>query len=134
MSMVKLEGGIPMAATIEAIARVDIPVMAHIGLTPQSSTAWAATRCRGASTGTGRASTSACSTTPRAVQEAGAAAVVLEGMPRSLAGEITKSLAIPTIGIGAGPDCDGQVLVLHDVIGLSGAKLKFAKSYGDVGR
>jgi len=132
VSMVKLEGGIPIAATIEAIARVDIPVMAHIGLTPQSYHRMGGHKVQGREHGHGAGQHERLLDDARAVQEAGAAAVVLEGMPRSLAGEITQSLAIPTIGIGAGPDCDGQVLVLHDVIGLSGAKLKFAKSYGNV--
>lgn len=131
VAMVKLEGGVPMAPTIEAVTRVDIPVMAHIGLTPQSYHRMGGHRVQGRQHGSGAGQWERLLDDARAVQDAGATAVVLEGMPRDLAAEITKELSIPTIGIGAGPDCDGQVLVLHDVIGLSGATFKFTKSYGD---
>ena len=133
VSMVKLEGGVPMAETIAAVSRVDIPVMAHIGLTPQSYHRMGGHKVQGRQHGQGAGQWERLLDDARAVQEAGAAAVVLEGMPRDLAAEITKELQIPTIGIGAGPDCDGQVLVLHDVIGLAAPRLKFTKQFGDVG-
>ncbi len=132
VAMVKLEGGVPMAATIRAVTSVDIPVMAHIGLTPQSFHRMGGHKVQGRQHGQGAGQWERLLDDARAVQDAGAQAVVLEGMPRELAADITKELEIPTIGIGAGPDCDGQVLVLHDVIGLSGAQLKFTKTYGDV--
>ena len=126
---VKLEGGRNAAETIRAIARVDIPVMGHIGLTPQSVHRMGGYRVQG-------------KTEPQrerllddaaAVQEAGAFAVVLEGMPAALAEEITKSLSIPTIGIGAGPHCDGQVLVMQDLLGLFDEfRPKFVKRFGEL--
>jgi 3-methyl-2-oxobutanoate hydroxymethyltransferase len=112
---VKLEGGERMADRIEAIARMDIPIMAHIGLTPQSVHRMGGFRVQGRGTlGHERLLCDA-----KAVEDSGAFAVVLEGMPRDLAAEVTASLRIPTIGIGAGAGCDGQVLVLHDLLGLS---------------
>jgi 3-methyl-2-oxobutanoate hydroxymethyltransferase len=128
---VKLEGGVPMADTIEAITRVDIPVMAHIGLTPQSFHRMGGHRVQGRSSGSQAGGRDRLLADAKAVEAAGAFSVVLEGIPRELAAEITANLSIPTIGIGAGPECDGQVLVLHDVIGLSGATFKFTKSWGD---
>jgi 3-methyl-2-oxobutanoate hydroxymethyltransferase len=133
VAMVKLEGGVPMAPTIEAVTSVDIPVMAHIGLTPQSYHRMGGHKVQGREHGRGAGQWERLLDDARAVEDAGAFAVVLEGMPRDLAAEITKELQIPTIGIGAGPDCDGQVLVLHDVIGLAAPRLKFTKQYGDVG-
>ena len=128
---VKLEGGAEMAPVIKKLVEGGIPVMAHIGLTPQSYHRMGGHRVQGRESGRGAGQHERLLDDAKAVQEAGAAAVVLEGIPRSLAAELTKSLQIPTIGIGAGPDCDGQVLVLHDVIGLSGATFKFTKSWGD---
>ncbi len=123
---VKLEGGERVADRIEAIARMDIPVMAHIGLTPQSVHRMGGYRVQGrGSRGHDRLLRDA-----EAVQEAGAFAVVLEGIPRDLAYEVTDRLEIPTIGIGAGDGCDGQVLVLHDLIGLSlEPPPRFAREY-----
>ena len=128
---VKLEGGRNAAATIRAIASVDIPVMGHIGLTPQSVHRMGGYRVQG-------------KTDPQrerllddaaAVQEAGAFAVVLEGMPAALAAEITRSLSIPTIGIGAGPHCDGQVLVMQDLLGLFDEfRPKFVRRFGELRR
>jgi 3-methyl-2-oxobutanoate hydroxymethyltransferase len=132
VAMVKLEGGVHMADTIAAITRVDIPVMAHIGLTPQSVHRMGGHKVQGRNHGHGAGEFERLIEDARAIEDAGASAVVLEGMPRDLAKEITKTLTIPTIGIGAGPDCDGQVLVLHDVIGLSDVNFKFVKAYGDV--
>jgi 3-methyl-2-oxobutanoate hydroxymethyltransferase len=112
---VKLEGGERVADRIEAIVRMDVPVMGHVGLTPQSVHRMGGYRVQGrGSNGRERVLRDA-----RAVEAAGAFAVVLEGVPRDLATEITRALRIPTIGIGAGVGCDGQVLVLHDLLGLS---------------
>jgi len=116
---VKLEGGTAMARTIEAIAAIDVPVVGHVGLTPQSVHRMGGHRVQGR----------------RAVQAAGAFAVVLECIPLDLAAEITAELAIPTIGIGAGAHCDGQVLVMHDLLGLSTDWTpRFAKRYAELGR
>jgi 3-methyl-2-oxobutanoate hydroxymethyltransferase len=126
---VKLEGGRNAAETIRAIAKVDIPVMGHIGLTPQSVHRMGGYRVQG-KTDTQR---ERLLDDAAVVQEAGAFAVVLEGMPAALAGEITKSLSIPTIGIGAGPQCDGQVLVMHDLLGLFDEfRPKFVKRFGEL--
>jgi 3-methyl-2-oxobutanoate hydroxymethyltransferase len=138
VQVVKLEGGVNMAATIEAIARVDIPVMGHIGLTPQSYHRMGGHKVQGRTSGDKIGGHAPPGSRERviedalAVQEAGAMGMVLEGIPFSLAQEITAMLDIPTIGIGAGPFCDGQVLVLHDVLGLADLKLRFAKQYGDL--
>ena len=129
---VKLEGGVPMAETIEAIARVDIPVMAHIGLTPQSFHRMGGHRVQGRSAGNQAGGRDRLIADAKAVEAAGAFSVVLEGMPRGLAAEITTNLSIPTIGIGAGPECDGQVLVLHDLLGLTPNLYKFAKAYANL--
>lgn len=126
---VKLEGGVAMAETIARIARAEIPVMGHVGLTPQAVHRMGGFRVQGRSEGE-RAQVIADA---EAVQEAGAFAVVLEGMPLDLAGEITRKLEIPTIGIGAGPHCDGQVLVMHDMLGLNDWTPSFVKQYADLG-
>ena len=126
---VKLEGGENAAATIRAIVDMDVPVMAHIGLTPQSVHRMGGYKVQG------RDDAQACQllADARAVEEAGAFSVVLEGIPAALAKEITASLSIPTIGIGAGVDCDGQVLVIHDILGLCEKySPKFVKKYADV--
>ncbi len=111
---VKLEGGVTVAGTIRAIVDMDIPVMGHVGLTPQSIHRMGGYRVQGMGESEGKAVVNDA----RAVEEAGAFAIVLEGVPSELAREITEILSIPTIGIGAGPHCDGQVLVLHDLLGL----------------
>lgn len=123
---VKLEGGERVADRIEAIARMDVPVMGHVGLTPQSVHRMGGYRVQGrGARGHDRLRRDAL-----AAQEAGAFALVLEGIPRDLAREITASLAIPTIGIGAGAGCDGQVLVLHDLVGLAlEPPPRFARQY-----
>jgi 3-methyl-2-oxobutanoate hydroxymethyltransferase len=126
---VKLEGGRAVAETIARIVAAEIPVMGHVGLTPQAVHRMGGHRVQGRSE-SGRARLLADA---RAVEAAGAFAVVLEGMPAQLAAEITRSLAIPTIGIGAGVDCDGQVLVLHDLLGLSDSTPSFAKAYANLG-
>lgn len=126
---VKLEGGVAMAETIARIARAEIPVMGHVGLTPQAVHRMGGFRVQGR-TADERAGVIADA---EAVQQAGACAVVLEGMPADLAAEVTRRLEIPTIGIGAGPDCDGQVLVLHDMLGLNDWTPSFVKQYADLG-
>ena len=125
---VKLEGGREMAPQIELLSRGGVPVMAHIGFTPQSEHALGGYRVQGR----GDASTRVLDDA-HAVQDAGAFAVVMEMVPGDVAGQITKELTIPTIGIGAGPDCDGQVLVWQDAFGLrSGRMARFVKQYADV--
>jgi 3-methyl-2-oxobutanoate hydroxymethyltransferase len=126
---VKLEGGLTMAAAIEAIARMDVPVMGHVGLTPQSVHRMGGHKVQGRRQGHAPGSRARVAEDARAVEAAGAFAVVLEGIPLDLAAEITAELGIPTIGIGAGAFCDGQVLVLHDLLGLSARAPKFAKAY-----
>jgi 3-methyl-2-oxobutanoate hydroxymethyltransferase len=131
---VKLEGGMVMADTIKTITRVDIPVVGHIGLTPQSVHRMGGHKVQGKKSGFEAGGRERLLEDAHAVEQAGACAVVIEGVPRDLAREITQKLSIPTIGIGAGPDCDGQVLVLHDVLGLSDMPLKFTKHYADLRR
>ena len=126
---VKLEGGRKRAALIRRIVDAEIPVMAHIGLTPQSVHALGGYRVQGKTFD----SASDLLADAQALEDAGAFALVLEGMPRELAALITQRCRIPTIGIGAGPSCDGQVLVLHDLMGLSfGPPAKFVRRYADV--
>ena len=127
---VKLEGGSEMLHTIERIVVAGIPVMGHVGLTPQSVHAMGGLRVQGR----GERGRSRVIEGAIAVQEAGAFAVVLEGIPADLAKEITSTLAIPTIGIGAGVDCDGQVLVMHDLLGLSEWAPSFVKQYANLGQ
>jgi 3-methyl-2-oxobutanoate hydroxymethyltransferase len=130
---VKLEGGLSVAETIKALVAVDIPVMGHVGLTPQSVHRMGGHKVQGRRPGRGAGERERILEDARAVEEAGAFAVVLEGIPMDLAAEITERLSIPTIGIGAGPYCDGQVLVLHDLLGLGqGPSPRFAKRYADL--
>ncbi|MGH9517998.1 MAG: 3-methyl-2-oxobutanoate hydroxymethyltransferase [Terriglobales bacterium] len=126
---VKLEGGEARAAIVRAIVAAEVPVMWHIGLTPQSVHRQSGYRVQG----TTDSGAEQLRRDARALQAAGAFAVVLEGVPRELAAEITRELEIPTIGIGAGPDCDGQVLVLHDLVGLSfRPRPKFVRAFADL--
>jgi len=129
---VKLEGGVHVASTIAAIAHTDIPVVGHIGLTPQSYHRMGGNKIQGRTSGEGAGTRDRLLEDAHAVEQAGAFAVVIEGVPTELAAEITEKISIPTIGIGAGINCDGQVLVLHDVLGLSPRKLSFAKPYADL--
>jgi 3-methyl-2-oxobutanoate hydroxymethyltransferase len=130
---VKLEGGCAVAATIERIAAVDIPVMGHIGLTPQSVHRMGGHKVQGRRRGQAPGQRERLIDDALAVEAAGAFAIVLEGMPLDLAAELTERLTIPTIGIGAGVHCDGQILVLHDVLGLSDRVApRFAKRYADL--
>ena len=127
---VKIEGGERRMDLIAQIVEAEIPVMGHIGLTPQSMHAFGGFRVQGKSV----EAAERLLRDARAVEEAGAFSVVVESVPRELAARITNELRIPTIGIGAGPDCDGQILVLHDMIGLSvGHTPKFARRYASVG-
>ncbi len=126
---VKLEGGARMAETIRFLTERGIPVMAHIGLTPQSSHVMGGFKTQGRD----QDSWHLHEKDAQAVTEAGAFAVVLEGMVEPLAAKITKQIAIPTIGIGASADCDGQILVLEDMLGLSPWTPKFVKVYGALG-
>jgi 3-methyl-2-oxobutanoate hydroxymethyltransferase len=125
---VKLEGGRHVAAAIERIVAAEIPVMGHVGLTPQAVHRMGGMRVQGRGAARERVLADA-----HAVEAAGAFAVVLEGMPSELAHEITAHLSIPTIGIGAGRGCDGQVLVMHDMLGLSDWTPSFVKQYADLG-
>jgi 3-methyl-2-oxobutanoate hydroxymethyltransferase len=123
---VKLEGGTPVADTVRALVDVGIPVMGHLGLTPQSVHALGGYRVQGRDERTAQR----LKTDAKALEDAGAFAIVLELLPAPLASQITKSLTIPTIGIGAGPACDGQVLVLPDMLGLNERfTAKFVKRY-----
>jgi 3-methyl-2-oxobutanoate hydroxymethyltransferase len=127
---VKLEGGENVSGTIRAIVDMDIPVMAHIGLTPQSIHRMGGYRVQGKK----EEQAEKLIADALAVEAAGAFSVVLEGIPQRLAQRITAELTIPTIGIGAGPACDGQVLVIHDILGLCEKySPKFVKRYADVG-
>jgi 3-methyl-2-oxobutanoate hydroxymethyltransferase len=127
---VKLEGGVTMAETIHRLVDVDIPVMGHIGLTPQSIHRMGGHRVQGRKTGHAAGCRERLLDDAAAVAQAGAFSIVLEGMPAELAAEITGKLTIPTIGIGAGPSCDGQVLVMHDMLGLSDTFVpRFVKPY-----
>jgi len=124
---VKLEGGKPIIDTVRALVDIGIPVMGHLGLTPQSVHALGGYRVQGRDD----KAAERLKADAKALEEAGAFAVVLELVPAPLASEISKSLTIPTIGIGAGPACDGQVLVLHDMLGLNDRfSAKFVKKFG----
>jgi 3-methyl-2-oxobutanoate hydroxymethyltransferase len=127
---VKLEGGRPMAETVRALVDRGIPVIGHLGLTPQSVHALGGYRVQGRDAATAER----LMADALALEEAGACAVVLELLPSALAGRISAALTIPTIGIGAGAGCDGQVLVLHDMLGLNEAfNPKFLKRYAELG-
>lgn len=126
---IKLEGGIEVAEHIRAMTRAEIPVMAHIGLTPQAVHRMGGYKVQGKT----EVAQQRLKESALAAQEAGAFSIVLEALPQGLASEITGMLGIPTIGIGAGPGCDGQVLVLHDVIGIFDRFVpKFVKRYANL--
>ncbi|RMD81318.1 MAG: 3-methyl-2-oxobutanoate hydroxymethyltransferase [Candidatus Dadabacteria bacterium] len=131
---VKLEGGLNVAETVARIVDVDIPVVGHIGLTPQSIHRMGGHRVQGRRAGNAPGARDRLLRDAEALERAGVFAIVIEGVPADLAGEITRSVSVPTIGIGAGPECDGQVLVLHDVLGLEDRiKPKFVKRYAELG-
>lgn len=136
VSAVKLEGGVQVAETIRHITGFDIPVMGHVGLTPQSYHRMGGHKVQGRNHDQDQKAGSYEKVLKDAiaVEEAGAFALVIECVPDDLAAEITRTLRIPTIGIGAGKDCDGQVLVMHDMLGLEDRrKPKFVKRYADLG-
>jgi 3-methyl-2-oxobutanoate hydroxymethyltransferase len=125
---VKLEGGAAQVAAVRALTEAQIPVVGHIGLTPQSVLSQGGYRVQGRTEAAG----AQLLDDALAIEQAGAIALVLEGIPRELAERITESLTIPTIGIGAGPGCDGQILVFHDVFGLSFRHApKFVRTFAD---
>ena len=128
----KLEGGVHMAETIRAISNVDIPVMGHIGLTPQSFHRMGGHKVQGRNDGFGPGGRDRLLEDAHAVDNAGAFALVIEGVPSVLATEITEKVSIPTIGIGAGPSCSGQVLVFHDYLGLTKREFTFAKKFANL--
>jgi 3-methyl-2-oxobutanoate hydroxymethyltransferase len=128
---VKIEGGERRMDLITRLVEAEIPVMGHIGLTPQSVNTFGGFRVQGRTEEAGEQ----LLRDARAVEAAGAFSIVLESIPRELAAKITAELRIPTIGIGAGPDCDGQVLVINDLLGLTiGHQPKFARRYSNVGQ
>jgi len=128
-SAIKIEGGSEVAEQIKAMTRADIPVMAHIGLTPQAIHRMGGYRVQGRTEDAANRLVKEA----HAVEEAGAFALILEAIPMDLAKRITEEISIPTIGIGAGPYCNGQVLVLHDVIGLfERFTPKFVKRYANM--
>ncbi len=127
---VKVEGGERRLELISRLTEAEIPVMGHVGLTPQSVNAMGGYRVQGKTADAAEQ----LMRDARAVEAAGAFAVVLEAVPRELAAQITQDLRIPTIGIGAGPDCDGQILVMHDLLGLTfGPTPKFTRQYANAG-
>jgi 3-methyl-2-oxobutanoate hydroxymethyltransferase len=125
---IKLEGGVPVAPSVRRIVDAGIPVMGHVGFTPQSVNALGGYRVQGRGEDGTRILGAA-----KALEQAGAFAVVLEMVTSDVAREVTRTLSVPTIGIGAGPDCDAQVLVWQDMAGLRTGRLpKFVKTYGDL--
>jgi 3-methyl-2-oxobutanoate hydroxymethyltransferase len=127
--MVKLEGAGPMLSRVRAIVESGIPVMGHIGLTPQSATMLGGFKTQGKTAAAARQLLADA----HALEQAGCTALVLEAIPAPVAARITRELTIPTIGIGAGPDCDGQVLVYHDLLGLTEGHLpRFVKRYANL--
>src|SRR5690606_28050396 len=128
---VKLEGGLHMAETVAFLVARGIPVMGHVGLTPQSVNTLGGYKVQGR----GQAEADRIALDARALAEAGAFSVVLEKLPEALGHRITREIAVPTIGIGAGADCDGQVLVVDDMLGLfSDFRPKFVKRYAELGQ
>lgn len=125
---VKLEGGQPVARTVQALVESGVAVMGHIGLTPQSVSAFGGFRTQGKTLEAARRLIEDAD----AIEAAGAFSLVLEGIPAKLAGLITQRVKIPTIGIGAGSHCDGQVLVMHDLVGMFERVPKFVKKYANL--
>ena len=126
---VKVEGGRRILPAVEAILAADIPVMGHVGLTPQSYRKFGGFKVQGREADSARG----IAADARVLAEAGCFAIVLECVPDSLAAEITREIAVPTLGIGAGAACDGQVLVFHDVVGLTrGHRPRFVRRYADL--
>ncbi len=127
---VKLEGGVRIAETLRAVVEAQIPVMGHVGLTPQSVLAFGGYKVQGKSD----AAAQRVLDDAKACEDAGCFALVLEGLPSTLGRAVTEAVSIPTIGIGAGAECDGQILVVHDMLGLYGdLRPKFVKRYAEIG-
>jgi 3-methyl-2-oxobutanoate hydroxymethyltransferase len=126
---VKLEGGVRMAETVAFLSERGIPVMGHVGLTPQSINTLGSFRAQGRD----EANWAPIEADARAIAEAGAFSIVVEAVAEPLARKITQAIAVPTIGIGASSACDGQVLVLEDMLGLSPRAPKFVRRYGNLG-
>lgn len=128
---VKLEGGVEVAELVHRLVRAGIPVMGHIGMTPQSVHQLGGFKVQGRTD----AQRAQILDGARAVSEAGAYAIVIEAVPHVLAAEITRAVSVPTIGIGAGVHCDGQVMVMHDLLGLEPAwKPRFVRRYAEMGK
>jgi 3-methyl-2-oxobutanoate hydroxymethyltransferase len=127
---IKIEGGVHMAETVRFLTERGIPVMGHVGLTPQSFNTMGGFKIQGRDA----ESAAAVKADAVAIAEAGAFAIVLEGVVESLGGEITRLVDVPTIGIGASADCDGQILVLEDMLGLSPKVPKFVRRFGSLGQ
>ncbi len=128
---VKLEGGEEMADLVRRLASIGIPVMGHVGLTPQSIRRFGGFKLQGRDAESRRAILQGA----RAIADAGVYAIVVEGVPADLAQEVTAAVPVPTIGIGAGPHCDGQVLVMHDLLGLDpGWNPRFVRRYAELGK
>ena len=139
VSAVKLEGGLAAAPIISKLAAFDIPVMGHVGLTPQSYHRMGGHKVQGRVHSRDGEALPAGSwervlADAKAVEGAGAFAIVLEGIPAELASEITEAVEVPTIGVGAGPACDGQILVSYDLLGLIEGSPKFVKQYANLAR
>jgi 3-methyl-2-oxobutanoate hydroxymethyltransferase len=127
---VKIEGGAARCELVERIVGAEVPVIGHLGLTPQSIHRMGGYKVQGKT----EAAAEELARDARMLDAAGVSAIVLEGMPRELAARITSEVGVPTIGIGAGPDCDGQILVFHDMVNLTfAAPAKFVRRYGDAG-
>lgn len=128
---VKVEGGRSIAPQVKALVQAGVPVLGHLGLTPQSVHAMGGYRVQGR----GKAAADALIEDAKALEDAGAFGLVLEMIPAELAGKVTEAVKIPTIGIGAGPKCDGQILVLHDILGFDEHfNPKFLKKYANLGK
>jgi 3-methyl-2-oxobutanoate hydroxymethyltransferase len=128
---VKLEGGAEVAELVRRLAAAGIPVMGHVGMTPQSVHQFGGFKIQGRSD----AQHAKILADARAIADAGAYAIVVEAVPQALAAEITRAVPALTIGIGAGPDCDGQVMVMHDLLGLEPAwKPRFVRRYAEMGK
>jgi 3-methyl-2-oxobutanoate hydroxymethyltransferase len=125
---VKIEGGRKRLPVVEALLDAEIPVMGHIGLTPQSMHQMGGFKVQGKDLSAAIRLVDAA----KALSATGVFAIVLEGVPREVAAYVTETVEVPAIGIGAGPDCDGQVLVLHDLLGLSEVRPKFARRFADL--
>jgi len=126
---VKLEGGTVRLPMVEAIIAAEIPVMGHLGLTPQSVNTMGGYRVQAKT----EDAAAVLGIDAKALAAAGCFALVLEGVPERVGRSVTESLEVPTIGIGAGPDCDGQVLVFHDVLGINASTPKFVRRYAELG-